>query len=262
LPFWLLAKIAKLPNRLDKNESSFLKWSLRKLQLIDINEQEGRFVVMKNTDILKDIATAFTEKESKKESRELKDTLMSEIGHTYFVFCVLYFSIFKGLNDIHYLNFIIVVGFILIVFFYASASMLIDLMHKISKDLIFIINWAYYEEAIIETMKDAGFFLRTSEQKFKNTWQFNYEEKKYLIKCNIDKRPINDRMVKHFIESAKETNAKFIIFSSTIVSATALKIQKESSDFVLIKHFEDEADLMNTIKEIIKNGFTEKKLLG
>lgn len=261
LPFWMLAKAMKLPNGLDKNDSGVIRWVLRTFQLLDINEKEGRLVVMKNTDILRDIVRAFSEKESKKEARLLKDTLMSEIGHTYFVFCVLYFLIFKSFSSVHYLNTIVITGFVLIVLFYASASIFIDLMHKISKDLIFIIDWAYYEESMIETMKEAGFFLRASEQKFKGIWQFSYEEKKYVIKCNIDKRPINDRMIKHCAEIAKEANAKFIILSSVVVLESALKAQNENLDSVMVKYFEDEADLINIIKKIIANEFNEKKLL-
>lgn len=253
VPFWMFARVIKLPNSLDKNESTVIWRALRIFQLLDINEKERRFAVMKNTDILRDIAMAFNDKGSKKESRELKDTLMSEIGHTYFVFCVLYFLIFKSFYSVHYLNVIVITGFILIILFYTSSSILIDLMHKVSKDLIFIIDSAYFEEAMIETMKESGIFLNRTMLINKGFWEFIHNEKKYLIKIFDWKKPIDKRISKKCIEIAQEEDAKIILFYNRVVLSSALKLQSENFDSFVIKKFEDEEDLINKIKQFISN---------
>ncbi len=96
--------LVKKPIKIGKSEGTLVFRFLRMFKLLDYNEEKQRILTMEKTDELLEFIETVVHKETRTEVSKYKDTIISDLGHTYFVFIIFYFTILPGLHTSRFIS--------------------------------------------------------------------------------------------------------------------------------------------------------------
>jgi hypothetical protein len=213
--FWLSARFFKPDEKIGLRDP-FIKWILRSFRLININDHDGIYMSMKYTDVLKKLVKIFIEKETRQEVIDIHETLVSEIGHTYFVFGIVYFFILKDLH-IPLVNTLVILGFVFTVILYLTINFSIRLMDNMATELNSVIELTFYQETMQRLMKEQGFIVSKENKRFDGKWEAILEEKEIHIKFYLGNKFIDNVTTQKIIKSTKNLPGQLVLFTKSEV---------------------------------------------
>jgi len=256
-PFWLFSKIFKTPTKISRDEGKAIWWFLKKTELLGIDEKKKTVVLMSNTDTLHDMVADFAHPDAGRNIRDIEDSLISEVGHTYVIFMLIYFFLLAPFHAVPYLNKLILTGFVLILIAYRGASILMDLLHKVANDLLLAIDGALFEKKMIAVFKVGGIWLKpVTDERLLGALEFNLEDRKFLIWSHFaTKWPITKARVGKLAELAKESKKKLIVLTNKELTASAEVVAKENAAFIQVVCIKEEKDVEQQLSVMIRQEF-------
>lgn len=257
LLFSILPHNFKIANEIDKEMGGFLLWIFRISDLIDYDETARTFIKKQNTDLLLELSDFFCSTDGHHQIRDWKLSLLLEIGHTYFVFLLIYFSIIPNDIKIGFINSIIWVGFISLIILYFLLNVSQEFIIKIAPEVRMIANWAKLESALLNKLKESGIYVtKVEELKNKNVLQFNIDSNIYFITGIYDKRILKEKDINYGIELAKKYALKLIILTNGVILNEAKEKVVKNNHLIAIISFSNEEELIDKLLSGIQNKFT------
>ncbi|MES2373367.1 MAG: hypothetical protein V4557_12355 [Bacteroidota bacterium] len=254
LPFQLINYLIKKPIKIGKTEGALIFRFLRMFKLLDYDEEKQRILTMEKTDELLEFIKAIVHKEARSEVSRYKDTLISDLGHTYFVFIIFYFTILPGLQANRFVSEMVIAVFILILFFYMSASLAFEIVQTIAHDLIVITKMAIYDNIIERNLRMAGLKVGYPADKTKPQIVSIYHNSQvYDLKYFPEQIPVDIKLVKQCIEMAKEGLKKMIVFTDQEVYPQAIEAAVLNSQHIQIITFTGREELTEKVRELLRN---------
>lgn len=239
-----------------RDEKSIIFRVLNMFELITFDKKTNKIKAGKNTDEFYEVIESFTKQETKKEIKSIKNSLVSDLVHTFFVFVFLFYLFINIETQNSFINWIIILCCIFLPVIYIIASKLFDFLHANAKDILQTLHSFKIEKLINDTLKDMSIYISEVE----NPKELGYEKTIYhggqelIILYNYGKLLLNNISTEHVQKLYAKTNKKMILISNKELSRNA-SIQAEGCKEILtIIVFGDESDLVSKLE----NHFKEK----
>jgi len=246
----------RVKKKQDLNEYGFfITWYLKSLELLHINKEEKRIDLMDNSDVLYELATDFKKKETRREVRSIKDSIVELFIHPLIVFLILYFTILEDIPHNTFLNTLLWIFLIVAIVTYFSACILMDIALLLSDDLIWMIDTAKMENLAIEYLNKNEIFLTTPHQKEK-LYDHYFFHNENMIGVQYTMSKINSRRLEEFKNYAEEAKMFFLILFRI---PRDMKRPKEPFDntqgHIRIIIFREQNELEMELQMLIDNNF-------
>jgi hypothetical protein len=238
---WVRKKMANSSKNNQDNKP--IIWLLRSFEVLDVDITNKKISLMNNADFLYDIAKSLTLKEAKVDIQNIKNSLLAEIVHTYLVFVILYFSILDNWSHNGYLRCIIITGAVLVGLMYIGISILLDILYKIAKDVVFLIDRLRCQNTMEEIFKDAGIFLHSVQANDKHYDKYFYIKKNPVaIKYFYDKRLIEPESITQLIKLSQKIDKKILLVCNKNITIPAIEVINDNKDLICFISYTNEED--------------------
>ncbi|MEK6615783.1 MAG: hypothetical protein AABZ32_06695, partial [Bacteroidota bacterium] len=241
--YWLASKIYS--DKPDRSERDFVRWILRITNVISFDKKTNKVSAGKNTDGFFEFVSLFEEKESKKEISSLKNSLLNEILHTYFVFVVIYFFVLD-ITHAKAINYIIIAGCIILPGIYLEICWLIEYMNKNAKDMIYGLKGLKFEQLIYDILRDIGVYpIDVDNPKEKGYLKYIFHNnKEYILQFQYGKRPVSEFIIEIYRDKFINAGKGMILIANNELTRNAQVLANEHKKSLLVIIFRDEADLI------------------
>ena len=257
---WMFTSFAKwLLGRVPKGKEIFVPiiWALRKGELIDIDLKNQTAKLMDGTDELFDRLVKLEKKEGKAELKDSRNQYIDDVGHTVFVFVVLYFTILKGFP--HYPFFTFLVWFFLGTVFIAYAGLHIFslLIEKMGPELIRMITFARIEESAKTVFMESDLYVHDRKLANEKIYTcFYYNGRHIILEFCYQLKRLHGFTVEELLKEAKELNTLIVIISNGILAPETGEIIQNNSQSLLYYYLTNEIDTKTIMQEIIIKHFS------
>lgn len=235
--------------RIDKIEGKIIGWVLRKGKLLDIDGEAKKIRLMENSDSLYEIATAFSKKETKDEMKSFQHSLINEIFFTYAAFVLLYFGILHDLPHTKGLTALLLICLVIFLLAYGGIGTLLELIYKISPDLVRMVNNAKHQEFFEKCFKDNRFSLYEPENKYDQHKVFYWDGAEIAVLLATEVRRIKKYMAESEVSYANENNKTIWLFTNRPIHDEAQQVFNQNSEKVLLITFDSQEELAEKVKE-------------
>lgn len=249
---WLLAKTFSFGKT--REEKDFIMKVLSWFQLVSIDDKTKRIRAGKNTNEFYEFIEVFNQKETKKEISSIKNSLVQDLVHTFFVFVFLYYSYIKVETTNNFINVIIVLGCILIPILFIGASALLDFLHKNSKDLLFGIQGLKFEKLIYDALREIGVYPMDADNPSEKGYEkyIFHKNKEYILQFDYGKRPLSEFMVEYYRDKFIKAEKGMILISNKELTKNSKELAEELKKSLLVITFNNEEDLILKLEEYFK----------
>ena len=237
----------------DRSVRKFIMWVFKVTKVVSVDDTTKKLSTGKNTDSFYEFLKEYEEKESKKEIASLKNSLLNEILHSYFVFIVLYFFV---LDFPHYkaINVIVITGCIILPLFYFEVCWLIEYMNRNAKDLLYGLKGLKFEKLIYDILRDIGVYpLDVDNPKEKGYFKYIFHNnKEYILQFQYGKRPVSEFLIEMYRDKFIKAEKGMILITNNELTRNARDLAEEYNKSLLVITFRDEADLIIKLEEYFK----------
>lgn len=257
---WMYSSFAKwILSGVRKSKEIFVPiiWALRSGELLDINLKDQTAKLMDGTNELYQKLIQLEKKEGKAKLKNSRNQYIDEVGHTVFVFVVMYYTILNGFP--HYFFFTFLVWLLLVAVFFAYAGLHIFslLVEKMGPELIRMIDFARIEESAKMVFMEADLYVHDRKLANEKTYTCFYYNGRHIILefCYLLKR-LHGFTVKDLLKEATELNTLVVIISNGILAPETGEIIENNKQHLLYYHLTSEADTTPIIQQIIATHFS------
>lgn len=238
-----------------RQEKDLINKVLVHFELIHIDEKGKKVTAAKNTDAFHEFIEVFTNKENQIEIVNIKNSLVKDIAHTFFVFVLIYFACINLKLDNNVINWLIFAGSIFIPFLYFVANGFIDFLNENAKDISFEIQRLRLEKSLTEILSDLGLlgFDIVDIDTLKMKEVISHKNKNYHIEFRYVKRPIYEFDLTSMKEKYIDKEKKVVLITNSNLDSKAKEISDDYSQSILIIKYNNEHDLKDKIAEYFKN---------
>lgn len=250
--YWLAVK--KVTFGRTRDEKDYVMKVLSWFHLVSINDKTKKIEAGKNTNEFYDFVEVFNQKDSKKEISSIKNSLVQDIVHTFFIFVFLYYSFIDIKPCNKAINAIIGAGCIIIPLLYVGASVLLDFLQKNSKDLIFGIQGLKFEKLIYDTLREIGVYPIDVDEPNKKGYEkvIYHSNKEYILKFVYTKRLLSEFYIEHYKDLFLKEEKGIVLISNCELTKNARDLANEFKRSLLVITFKDEDDLVMKLEEFFK----------
>ncbi len=236
----------------DRNEGKLVRWLLKIGKVISIDEKTKKVSAGKNTEQFQEFVALFEDKESKKEIISLKNSLLNEILHTYFVFLVLYVFVIKIHSPV--VNGIVIAGCIILPLFYWEVCLFIEYMNKNSKNLLYGLKGLKFEKLIYDIFRDIGVYPMDVDKPQEKGYlkSIFHNKKEYILEFQYGKRPVSEFTIGYCRDKFLKAEKGMIFITNNELTRNAQDLADEFKKSLLVITFKDEADLIVKLEEYFK----------
>jgi len=246
LIIWLMKP--KPVEYIDKSSRRVIGWMLQKLDFLDINENTKKIRLMEKSDSLYEIAGAFTRKETKDEIISFQHSLINEIFYTYVAFLILYFSILSNLVHTKALIILLLVCFALFLFTYAGIGIFMELMYRISPDLLKLVDLARTEKCLVDSFRQRGFFLYEPDDVNHKYKLFDFKGKTIAVLLFAERKKVKKQMIEECLKFSIDEGKFVYVFTNRPIDTDAQKLIQVSTSKLLVVSFNNTEELNSKIK--------------
>lgn len=250
--YWLAVK--KFTFGRTRDEKDYVLKVLSWFHLVSINEKTKKVEAGKNTNEFYEFVEAFNQKDSKQEITSIKNSLVQDLVHTFFVFVFLYYSFINIKPCNKSINTIIGAGCIILPLLYTGASVLLDFLHKNSKDLLFGIQGLKFEKLIYDTLREIGVYPIDIDEPSKKGYEkvIYHNNKEYILKFAYGKRPLFEFQIEYYRDLFLKEEKGMVLISSRDLTKNAQDLADEFKRSLLVITFKTEDDLVMKLEEFFK----------
>lgn len=251
----LLSKKVVVKFYFGRDEKNIIFRVLDMFELITFDKKTNKIKAGKNTEEFYEAIETFTKKETKMEIRSFKNSFVSDLVHTFFVFVIIFYLFINIKTQNNFINWIIIICSIILPVIYIAASKFFDFLHKNAKDILLTLHSLKLEKLMNDTLKDM--FIHITE--VENPKELGYEKTIYhggqelIIHFNYERRIINNISAEHIQKLYEKTNKKMIIISNKELSRNANSQAEECKDILTNIVFNDESDLIAKLEDYFKD---------
>lgn len=237
----LLASLLRgFVNKVTNNKSHFKDSFLIRLVLtlfgiISIDDRTKNVVLGENYEQFYDILMVYQHKEGKQEIHGIKNSLMNETLHSYFVFTILFFF-FMDLTQFQLLTAIVILGLILSSLSYLSLCVIIEFFDVNGAELLFGLNLFKQEKFVTSFLNEHHIqILENKERPNQLSKKINFKNAEYSLEFYPGKSKIMSHMVKRMINRTANNNlAGTIIITDKPISEASRKLLKKNKSIKVI----------------------------
>lgn len=227
-------------NRVTRNKSHFkdslpIRLILSYIGILSIESKTKKVSLGKNYEQFYDLLSIYQDKEGKEEIHNIKNSLMNETLHSYFVFTILFFCN-MNLTQFHLLTTMVVIGLILSSLSYFSLSLIIEFFEINGAELLFGLNLFKQEKFVTSFLIEHHIKIIDNEG---NTNQLSkkidFKNAEYSLEFYPGKSKIVSHMIKKIINKTTNSNlAGTFIITDKPLSRTAKKLLKTNKNIKVI----------------------------
>jgi len=257
---WMYSSFAKwILGGVPKGKEIFVPiiWALRKGELIDINLKDQTAKLMDSTDELYDKLIKLEKKEGKAELKNSRNQYIDEVGHSVFVFVVMYFTILNGIPHYPFFTFLVWLFLVAVFFAYAGLHIFSLLVEKMGPELIRMINFARIEESANTVFMEADLYVHDRKLTNEKTYTcFYYNGRHIILEFCYQLKRLHGFTVEELLKEAKELNTLIVIISNGILAPETGEIIKNNRQHLLYYYLTSETDAKPMMQEIISTHFS------
>lgn len=227
-------------NRVTRNKSHFkdsltIRLILSYIGILSIESKTKKISLGKNYEQFYDLLSIYQDKEGKKEIHNIKNSLMNETLHSYFVFTILFFF-FMNLTQFHLLTAMVVTGLILSSFSYFSLSVIIEFFEINGAELLFGLNLFKQEKFVTSFLTEHHIKIIDNEENANQlSKKIHFKNAEYCLEFYPGKTKIVSHMIKKIINKTTNSNlAGTFIITDKPLSSTAKKLLKTNKNIKVI----------------------------
>lgn len=237
-----------------------LIWLLKKHRFINIDAKNDTIELMQKSDQLYDWVVKMPEKETREEMWDFQDSYINDIGHTFFVFTLLYFTILNQVPHTSFIKWVIIIIFFGIFYACATIGTLIELLQNIAPQLSEMIHFAKIEHTVKSTFKNEGWFIHLRELKNgKQYFCFFYANKYVILKFARSKRIVNRTDIQFAIDDARENETLILLFSNKPLQTGCENDIQKFADQIIFTQTATLEEAKEKIIALCKERFPEDK---
>lgn len=234
----------------DKSTSAGILNLLDSFKLLKVDFKGRRVTAALYTEELRDFVEEYSKKETKSEIISIKNALITDVWHFYFLFVISYFVYLRPLVHTGWITFFIVLGCIILPYFYIIISSILDKLHESSKEMLSELNNILTEKRIFDTLKELNFFPYDYPlgEKAKTIYALTYKQKEHLLYCHFSKSHLSEHEIRHCRQVIEKENKPLIFITTASLNEPATKLLSENNENLTIIAFTTEAELPELLR--------------
>lgn len=227
-------------NKVTNNKSHFkdsflIRFVLNSFGILSIDTKTKKVSLGKNYEQFYDILSLYQDKEGKNEIHGIKNSLMNETLHSYFVFTILFFF-FLDLTQFQLLTAMAIIGLILTSLSYFSLCIIIEFFEINAAELLFGLNLFKQEKIVTSFLNEHHIQIIDNEERPNQlSKRINFKNAEYSLEFYPGKSKIMSHMVKRMLNRTTNNNlAGTIIITDKPISEASRKLLKANKNIKVI----------------------------
>jgi hypothetical protein len=244
-----------------KGMKAVIRVILRSGELLDIDDRTGKAKLMDRSEDLYETLVQFNAKGGRSEMVNYRDSFLTDIGHTFFVFAVIYFFLMPAYPHHKLLSYLIIGSLVVVAFLYSSIHLLFDVIKKAGPELADMVAFAKLTEASIKVFMSQDLYVHERDFRNKETHQcFHFYGKYILLDFTFDRIRCRPYRIEKAIKSAQDLGCFSIVFTNRPVDLTAMEIATANSSWILLIEIASEEDATKKIAQLVEEKFSRPVL--
>lgn len=223
LPLKYIAQKYPPSLKIEPGTSSSILKILDSFKLLNVDFKKRRITAALYTEELRDFVQEYSKKETKPEIISIKNSLITDVWHFYFLFVLSYFFYLRPLVHTGWFTFFIIWGLITIPYAYVFISAILDKLHESSQEILQELEDILTQKKIMDTLKELGFFVydHPTTENGRMIYAINIENIEHLLHCHFSTQPISEHDIRHCNQLIEQLGKPLIFITNTPMSERA-----------------------------------------
>ena len=235
---------------IDKSTSSGILQLLDSFKLLRVDFKGRKVTAALYTEELYDFVEEYSKKETKSEIISIKNALITDVWHFYFLFVLSYFFYLRPMVHNGWFTFMIILGCIILPYFYVAISAILDKLHEGSQEILWQLDNILTEKKIIDTIKEMQLapYDYPLGDNARTVYGLIIQQKEYLLHCHFSKKDLSEHDLRHCRQLIDNQSKPLIFISNTPLNETARKLLAENPLDLKIISFSSKEELPQILK--------------
>ncbi|MBI2285158.1 MAG: hypothetical protein HYU71_15710 [Bacteroidetes bacterium] len=235
---------------IDKSTSSGILKLLDSFKLLKVDFKGRRVTAAMYTEELRNFVEEYSKKETRSEIISIKNALITDVWHFYFLFVVSYFIYLRPMVHTGWITFLILFGCIILPYFYICISAILDKLHESSQEILWQLNNILSEKRIMEALKELGLFTYDYPlgENARTIYAVTIKGKEHLLYNHFSKSDLSEHEIRHCCQLIEKENKPLIFITSASLKEADQKLLTENEGQLQVISFSNNDQLSSLLK--------------
>lgn len=237
---------------IDKSTSTGILNLLDSFKLLKVDFKGRRIRAALYTEELRDFVEDYSKKETKSEIISIKNALITDVWHFYFLFVISYFVYLRPMVHTGWITFFLLFGCIILPYLYICISAILDKLHESSQEILWQLDNILIEKRILDIMKEQNIFTYDYPlgENAKTIYALTHNELEYLLYFHFSQFQLSEHEIRH-CNHLIEKEGKQLILVAKVSSTDINKLPPENNDRLNVILFTNEDEFLQQLKSTL-----------